>query len=184
MVRRTRARRERGQSRGSEMAKLRQRGKAIAITRGCAAASGPRVDAYWRAVCAAARSEIREPNAGIGRITLFSFSAEASGRLRRDHSAIDRYDRSAGSRRAFLPTTRIASGAQPRPAARCAAPRSQRRAARQSVARRRGCRAPCKFFPCVCTCPVHSFSRCRGREGIGLSSPSLIARRYRTDPDR
>jgi hypothetical protein len=24
---------------------------------------------YWRAVCAAARSEIREPNAGIGRIT-------------------------------------------------------------------------------------------------------------------
>src|SRR5262245_13565845 len=59
--------------------------------------------AYWRAVCAAARSEIREPNAGD------AFFAEASARARRDRSAIDRRDRSAGPRRAFLLATRIAS---------------------------------------------------------------------------
>jgi len=49
-------------------------------------------DASWCAVCAAARSEIREPNAGIGRITAFSFSAEANGRARRDCSAADQGD--------------------------------------------------------------------------------------------
>jgi hypothetical protein len=134
-------------------------------------------DAYWCAVCAAARSEIREPNAGIGRITAFSFSAEASGRARRDCSAIDqtidRQDRGGHSslRLEWLRAYEV----EPLPGA----PRSggaSALAARQSVARRREYAAR-KFFPRarrVQRIP----SPGAGREGIGLSSPSLIARRY------
>jgi len=63
--------------------------------------------ACLRAVCAAARSEIREPNAGIGRITSFSSSAQPAHELGeivwQPIGTIDRQDRQA-----FLPATRIA----------------------------------------------------------------------------
>jgi hypothetical protein len=130
-------------------------------------------DAYRCTVCAAARSEIREPNAGTGRITSFSSSAEASGRARRDRSAIDRtIDRQDRGGQSLLRLEWLRGTTSSR---RLGAPRS--RAARQSVARRRK-HAARKFFPCarrVQRIP----SPGAGREGIGLSSRSLIARRYR-----
>jgi hypothetical protein len=111
--------------------------------------------AYWCAVCTAARSENREPNAGIGRIKSFSFSAERADEL--------------------AETVRQSTG---RSIGRIAAAQ-RRRTARQSVARRRE-HAARKFLPRARRVQ-RILSPGAGREGIGLSSPSLIARRYRRE---
>ena len=132
-------------------------------------------DAYWRAVCAAARSEIREPNAGIGRITAFSFSAQANGRARRDRFGNrpgDRWqDRGEHSslRLEWVPGTtssRRLGGAVPAP---------HGAAKRRSPAR---ARRPQVFFPARAVSSAFLLP-VQGREGIGLSSRWLIARRYR-----
>jgi hypothetical protein len=130
-------------------------------------------DASWCAVCAAARSEIREPNAGIGRITAFSFSAEANGRARRDRSAID-----GGIAAGIPPCDWNCFGHD---LERRRAPRSRQRngAARRGKASLAGASTPpASFFPRACRVQRIP-SPGAGREGIGLSSQSLIARRYR-----
>jgi hypothetical protein len=133
--------------------------------------------AYWCAVCTAARSENREPNAGIGRITAFSFSQTRADEL----AKIVRQSKGRSIGRIAVGIAPCASnGFRARPRAAAWAPRDRGSAAapaaRQSVARQRE-HAARKFFPRarrVQRIP----SPCAGREGIGLSSPSLIARRY------